>query len=189
MNLICSRAPSEAQTESSPKAPRNVRVIHGVDSEGWTEVEAGSDGDLNAGTEGSAHRGHGGGAHATVPDGDANIEEERGFSLALQSNSSRDEIGVVVDTRSRKKMTVLEKQCAPTLAKETRLSSDNTASSTLAVGIAIVSAGNADSSGMLRKQLSVGLRTKGGNQHDRQSFSHFNARWTESGHPHSLLRQ
>jgi len=153
-------------------------VIHGVDSEGWTEIEAGPEGDLKAGTEGSAHRGHGGRAHSTVPDGDANIEEELGFSLALQSKPSRDQIGVVVASRSRKEMTVLEKQCAPTLTEEARFSSDNTPRSTLAVGIAVVSAGNADSSGMLRKQLSVRLRTNEDDQHDRQSFSHFNARWT-----------
>jgi len=168
--------PSEAQTESSPEAPRNVRVIHGVDSEEWAEIQAGPHGNLKAGTERSANRGHGGRAHPAVPYGDANIEEEPVFFTALESNSRRDKIGIVVDIRSRKEMTVLEKQCAPILAKEARFSSDNTACSTLVMGVAIVSAGDADPSGMLREQLAVRSRTKQGDQHDRQNFSHLYAR-------------
>ena len=71
-------------------------------------------------------------------------------------------------------MAVLEKKCAPTLAKEARFCSDNTARSTLVVGIAIVSTGDADSRGMLRVQLSVRMRTEDGDQHDRQNSSHLN---------------
>ena len=59
-------------------------------------------------------------------------------------------------------MAVLEKKCAPTLAKEARFCSDNTARSTLVVRIAIVPTGDADSRGMLRVQLSVRMRTEDG---------------------------